>query len=81
MQSKLLSRVSSLNVPIQGKRLLVLTSPYFDHRVGKTELCKALAAYMFDTEEALVSDFKHGTAETHYSDFSCSGMLYIWCCV
>lgn len=23
-------------------------------RVGKTELCKALAAYMFDTEDALV---------------------------
>ena len=23
-------------------------------RVGKTELCKALASYMFDTEEALV---------------------------
>lgn len=25
------------------------------YRVGKTELCKALAAYMFDTEEAMVS--------------------------
>lgn len=24
-------------------------------RVGKTELCKALAAYMFDTEDAMVS--------------------------
>lgn len=23
-------------------------------RVGKTELCKALAAYLFDTEDALV---------------------------
>lgn len=23
-------------------------------RVGKTELCKALASYMFDTEDALV---------------------------
>lgn len=30
-------------------------------RVGKTELCKALAAYMFDTEDALVSDCQRVT--------------------
>lgn len=35
-------------------------------RVGKTELCKALAAYMFDTEEAMVGaeDF-HKTLVVH----------------
>lgn len=32
--------------------------------MGKTELCKALAAYMFDTEDALVSDFEELGAQS-----------------